>query len=90
MASNPLLVDCPANQWTKVATNVVTGQVWRMTSAPSKYLQTYRVTADPAPTDKSEGVGAFADVEKEIISASSAIDVYLYPVDAAGRVRVDI
>lgn len=89
--SNPVFVDCPADQWTKVATAVITGQIWRVGRKP-KYMQTYRETADPVPTERSDGVLVFPleDIDSEDISSSSPIDVYLYPIGSAGRVRIDL
>ena len=87
--ANPVFVDCPADQWTKVATNVTTGQVWRSNLSPV-YLMTYRMTTLAAPTDQDEGVQVFTDNNSIPISATSGIDVYVWPIDRAGRVRVDI
>lgn len=88
--ADPAFIDCPADQWTKVATNVVTGQIWRANSSPNKYLQTYRDTGEAAPTLSSEGMPAFNDEGVVQISALMGIDVYIYPMGRAGRVRVDL
>jgi hypothetical protein len=89
--ADPVFVSCPANQWTKVATSVVTGQVWRAKSGV-KYLHTYRDTGNPAPTLRSDGMPVFVEEESDVeqISASAAIDVYIYPIGDSGRVRVDL
>jgi hypothetical protein len=89
--SNPNFVNCPANTWTKVATNVITGQVWR-DKTTVKYLHTYRETGDAAPTDRAEGMPIFVQEESdhESISAVSGIDVYIYAIGEDGRVRVDV
>ena len=88
---NPIFVDCPADTWKKITTAATTGQIWRIGRKP-KYLQTYRETGDPAPTERSDGVLAFPleDIDSEDISSSSPIDVYLYAIEFAGRVRVDV
>lgn len=87
--ANPVFVDCPVNTWTKVATNVTSGNVHRKDITPS-YLQSYVMTGDPAPTTIVEGVVAFENSSTEPISAASAIDVYIYSFGAVGRVRVDV
>ena len=89
--ADPVLVDCPSNVWTKVATNVTTGQIHKKDETPQEYLSTYRDTGGAAPTDKEEGVAIFvADKLTEIISAAAAIDVYIYPITSIGKVRVDL
>lgn len=91
--SNPNFIDCPANQWTKVATSVVAGQIWRRPQKAT-FLQTYRETGNPAPTLRTEGVQAFPVPPQnqglEEISSSSPIDIYLFAVKFAGDVRVDL
>ncbi|KPK96021.1 hypothetical protein AMJ80_02455 [bacterium SM23_31] len=90
--ADPVYVDCPADAWTKVATGITTGQLWRKKLGPV-YLQTYRMTtnpANPAPTDQEDGVQIFTANNNIPISATAPIDVYIFPVGAAGRVRVDI
>lgn len=89
---NPVFVDCPVGTWQIVATSVVSGQIWRASLAPDIYIHTYRLTGDPAPTERSEGTTIFVDTEREVeyISASLPIDVYIYAVGDAGRVRVDV
>lgn len=88
---NPVTVNCPAGQWTLVAENVTSGYIRKLNEQPYAYLSTYRLTGEAAPTDKSEGIVIFRDLEiNEKISASQGIDVYLYPITSAGKVRVDI
>ena len=84
---NPVIVPCPADAWTKVATNVTTGVVHIKNTKPGQYLQTYRVTAGAAPTDRADAVPFDGLLQ---ISASEAIDVYVQPVGDAGSVRVDL
>lgn len=86
--ANPAIIACPANAWTKVATNVQVGNVWLMNTDPGAYLQTYRLTGEAAPTEKSEGVR----VERPgmAIDSSPGIDVYIYAIGQAGSVRVDV
>lgn len=89
--ANPAFVDCTENTWTLIATNVVTGNVRKITNGPT-YLHTYRETGDPAPTLSTEGVLIFVEEESlyEPISATSGIDVYIYCISDDGRVRVDL
>jgi len=89
--ANPALITCTKNTWTKVATNVTTGQIHKKSEAPQEYLSTYRMTGGAAPTNKEEGVTIFVGGNiTEAISAIAGIDVYIYPVTTDGKVRVDI
>lgn len=93
--ANPLTVSCPADVWTKVATNATAGMVHKFyddddIADPTAYLQTYRVSGEAAPTSKDEGVVCFYESNSEIIESSYGIDVYIMPIDRAGSVRVDI
>lgn len=86
--ADPVITPCAKDVWTKVATNVTSGQFHIKDTRPGVYLQTYRDTGNPAPTLQSEGVqvsGPSTD-----ILAVSGIDVYLMPLNAAGSVRVDV
>jgi len=85
--SNPLLVDCPSNTWTKVATNVTVGSIKIMSDTPNVYFHTYRETGDAAPTNVNIGK-AFEDSAD--ISHSQGIDVYIMAQNKDGRVRVDL
>lgn len=83
---NPVIVPCPVNAWTKVATNVLSGAVKTLSTAPAKYYETYRLTGEAAPAGITE---AFPFKGVLGISSDVAIDVYVYPKGAAGSVRVD-
>lgn len=85
--ANPAIKLCPADEWTKVAIGVTTGVVHILKIDPDKYYQTYRVTTDPEPTDLSDAVPFDTPLQ---ISAATAIDVYIYPKNKAGSVRVDL
>lgn len=91
--AEPIFVPCLKGQWTKVATSVVTGQIWKRPQKAT-FLQTYRVTGNPPPTLQTEGVQAFPvpakDQGLEEISSSTPIDVYLFAVKFDGEVRVDL
>ncbi|RLB92830.1 MAG: hypothetical protein DRH26_05330 [Deltaproteobacteria bacterium] len=88
--ANPVFVSCIKDSWTKVATNVTTGAIHKFDVTPYEYLQTYRDTGDPAPTLITEGIPAFENSRTDMISATSGIDIYLYPITATGKVRVDL
>jgi hypothetical protein len=88
--ANPVIVPCPAGDWTKVATNVTTGQIKKLKTDPNKYLETYRTSGDPVPTEATEGVPIFIESYSETISASAGIDVYIMAVGANGSVRADL
>lgn len=85
--ANPLLVACPAGQWTKVATDVTRGQLHTMITTPM-YLHTYRTTGLAAPTLQTEGV-PITTISADI-SFSAGVDVYIWCIGAAGSVRVDL
>ena len=84
--SDPVIVACPANEWTKVATNKTSGVVHIKDDTPSAYYQTYRDTTGTAPTDLTEAIPINKSLQ---ISAAAGIDVYVWPVGVAGSVRVD-
>jgi hypothetical protein len=87
--ANPVVIACPEGQWTKVATALTSGQLWRMITTP-QYLYTYRDTTGPVPTDLSDAV-AIDNWSNDafILSYASPADVYIYARGAAGQVRKD-
>jgi hypothetical protein len=87
--ANPVFVDCPADTWQLVASNVTAGQVKKADNTPGQYLETYRTTGGAAPTEISEGIPCFVSRYSEPISASAGIDVYIMARGKDGRVRVD-
>ena len=84
--ADPSIVACLADAWTKVATNVTTGQIHVIEQGP-EYLQTYRDTGGGVPTAQAEGVPLDG---KAWISATAGIDVYVWAIRNAGSVRVDL
>lgn len=88
--ANPVIITLDADTWTKIASNVTAGQVKKLDTRPNMYLETYRTTGDPAPTDLSEGVPCFVGRYNEEISSAAGIDVYMMAVGHNGKVRVDI
>lgn len=83
---DPVVVPCPADVWTEVATNVMSGVIHALSTEPRQYLQTYRLAASAAPTDNDDAVPFTGPLQ---ISNSAAIDVYIQAVGKAGSVRVD-
>jgi hypothetical protein len=90
--ATPTFVDLPADTWTKIATNVTTGQVHLVDTSPNVIRSTYiQPTGGAEPADNPAlGVPVFEDGNTEPISFSSGADVYLRPEGEASRVRVDI
>lgn len=88
MAANPVTITCTADTWVLVADGVTTGSIYLLDRSPAKYLQTIRVDGDAAPTDLSDA--AEVTGKSVAISSDDAIDVYIYAVGAAGKVRVDL
>ena len=85
--ADPVIVACPAGEWTEVATNTTTGVIHIKSTAPKNYNQTYRDTGEAAPTDLTDAIPFDTPLQ---ISAAAAIDVYIWPTGAAGSVRVDL
>ncbi len=85
--ADPVIVPCPVGAWTKVADNKTVGVIHIFSTAPAKYSQTYRATGNLAPTTLADAVPFDSPLH---ISASAAIDVYIWPHAAAGSVRADL
>lgn len=89
--ADPVIAACPADVWTKVATNVTSGQVHIKDTRPGAYLQTYRTTGGDAPDDVDDLVEGIPLIDPTTpIEATAGIDVYIMPRGAAGSVRVDV
>ena len=88
--ANPLPIVITAGAWQKIATAVFTGQVHRVSTKPTLYLQMYKLTGDAAPTLESEGAVLFQKFPSEEIESPEAIDVYIWAKDRDGKVRVDL
>ena len=87
--ANPVVIPIIKNEWSKVATAARVGAVIPLKQGAT-YLQTIRVTGDPAPTN-----GDFSDAKEfafsgAVISNSFDIDVYISTVGGDGEVRVDL
>ena len=98
----PLVVDISTEWvWQKVATAVVSGNIYRLTSTVY-YYQTYRLTGIAAPTAPTAGtipeeaVRMFEINNPEPIGHSEPIDVYIMVANTdddvldSGKVRVDV
>lgn len=90
--ADPVFVDCTEDEWTKVATNITTGQIHKANEEPFSYLHTYRISGDPPPSGGfEEGIMIFLNNElSEPISFISGIDLYIFCVKVDGRVRIDL
>lgn len=86
--ANPILVDIVKNEWNLVVERATVGQISIISNKAAQILTTYRAAGDPAPDEPVEGV-PMSRKSIEIIS-NEPIDVYLYPQEADGRVRVDL
>jgi len=84
--ANPVVVPCPANQWTKVITGLTAAAIRIMSNSPDKYLWTYIATTGAAPTDFSDAVPINGDLS---LSFGVSADVYVYAKGGAGEVRID-
>lgn len=90
--ANPDVQILTKDIWTKIATNVTTGNVYNM-SATTNYLQTFRLTDEAAPINNDDAVRAFTNRNDNLwdnISSSDPIDVYLKPLEQDGKIRLDI
>ena len=90
--ATPTFIALPADTWTKIATNITTGQVHLVDNGPNVIRSTYiQPTGAAAPAnDPALGVPAFEGVTTESMQFSAGADVYLRPEGEASRVRVDV
>jgi hypothetical protein len=86
---DPTQIQCPEGVWTIVGTDQIFWYIQKMDNRPTKYLFTYRMTGNAAPTAQTEGVPIFMSDEKKLIFALDGIDVYVMALGADGRVRYD-
>ena len=90
MANPNYPVNCTKGQYTKIATNVLSGNIYRMKTSVG-YLQTTRKTGEVAPTLKTEAVEMFVEYpNRESIKALEAIDVYVWCDNEDGILRIDV
>ena len=86
--ANPDSIECPADTWTLVAEDVTSGTIFRRVTG--KYIQTYRLTGEAAPTDETDSGPIFEGSDSATIGHNAAIDVYIMAKDENGEVRVDL
>ena len=103
--NSPALVDLIADQWNPAIINALRGNINILEPfANVLYYQTYRRTGEAAP-DNALGDPDFEEVViynrrdrvagREVFvgggqfRASSGIDVYIFPLAGAGKVRID-
>lgn len=85
--ANPDTQTLPADTWTKVAQSITGGSIDIVTSTPTAYFRSYRVSGDAAPSGLAN-VKQLKDGED--ISSISAIDVYIYPLGGIGKITVNL
>lgn len=85
--ADPTDITLTENTWVKVAENVTAGIV-DLTTTQTTYLQTYVMTGNPAPTARADG-RPFIGQQMQI-SATAAIDVYMFAIGTAGEVSVSL
>jgi hypothetical protein len=86
---NPQLTNCADGVWQLIATDQIFGYLFKMDNKPNKYLFTYRLTGQPAPTEATEGTPIFVTDEKKFVISGLGIDIYVMAVGGDGRVRYD-
>ena len=89
---NPVFVDLPKDVFTKIATNVLQGQVHLVGTKPNVIRSTYiQPTGATAPANNAAlGVPVFEGTTSAALHFKTGADVYLLPEGEASRVRVDV
>ena len=82
-------ITCTANTWVKVATNVTSATIHKLSVSPNIYKETHVATGAAAPANENNAILAFSGCDSFIFSASAASDVYIKAVGVAGSVRTD-
>jgi len=88
--TEPVIIDCTANTWIKVASSVTAGTIFKLTQKREIYLQTWRIAGNTAPTTIVEGVDMFEEYDFVVIDSQYPIDVYVRCIDLNGKIRVDL
>ena len=88
--ANPILVDIIKDEWNLVAPGVTIGQISIISNTAAQILTTYRMAGDPAPETQGPIEGVPMSRKSIEIMSNDPIDVYLYPQEANGKVRLDI
>ncbi len=104
-SENPKILDLPANEWTKVATNIFNG-FGHILKPDTVYYKTYRLNGNPPPDNLPvpgdpdfEGLGIYNRPDNIAgqgvflgganIQAGVGIDFYIYPAENPGKMRID-
>jgi hypothetical protein len=87
--------DCPEGEYTKVATAVIGGFLWRVKAGANvRYHYVYKVTGGAAPTLFADAVMIFKDDDESDnvveLTYNELVDVYIWCTGGDGRVRVDV
>ena len=90
--STPTFVDLPKDIWTRIALNVLQGQVHLVGTKPNVIRSTYiQPTGAAAPANNAAlGVPVFEGSTSAALHFKTGADVYLRPQGEASRVRVDV
>jgi hypothetical protein len=86
---NPVVVQCPRDTWTLIGTDQVFGYIYPADTKPIKYLYTYRLTGEAAPTTLYGAIPIFQTEEKKLIISGVGIDIYIMAIGNDGAVRYD-
>jgi hypothetical protein len=91
--ADPVTVNCPANEWTKIAT-ASRGAFAIARWQPDKYLKAWRVSPSSAPDDPAltpvcgPEPAIYLKFPEADFEYSVVIDVYLWPINLVGQVVV--
>ena len=87
--ADPVIIPVPINTWTKIATNVTTGQVHILNPTNDKWFQTVRDTGNDAPTiapgPEQETPEVKLNFQSSEINSDIGIDVYASVVKEVRR-----
>lgn len=86
---NPIVVDCPKDEWTLVAEAIQNAEIHIKKTDPYKYWVYKVFTGGDAPTDLSLATLIQFYDRPVKVSTSSSADVYVYPEKIDGQVIVD-
>ena len=83
--ADPVVINCPADVWTLVATGLTDGTIHIISNEPDAYYQTHRDTLTAAPTDLSDAI----TFKSQLTIRSTPVDMYVQPAGKDGVVRVE-
>ena len=76
--------------WTKVATDVQSGGIFLISPSTTTFWHTIRDTGEAAPDAGDLAVEGVALDSVNQISAAAPIDMYIWPAETDGKIRVDL